>query len=175
MPRKNKLKPSMPSFQSALPEGGRDGQPVELVETMTDLDNAKHRVLRNRREHPLDYLRDIRVLTECQYLAGDRLRAHWERASISPGSATNWDASGGCSGNREHMTAGQMDALTSVSAAMRVVGMSDAGLVTAVIYERQTLAAIKRARGRTTAYWGGRLSSALDRLAEHYGFIKRHH
>ena len=43
-------------------------------------------------ESPLGWLRSRDLITQAQYDAGERLRADWERAQLSPRVTMSWDA-----------------------------------------------------------------------------------
>lgn len=128
-------------------------------------------------ESPLAWLarrkgRDGRpLITAAQFCAGERLRADFTRASLSPRMTANWEApvSRGNGAGGGSPTETMIAARQRMQTALTVCGPEFAGLLLDVCCFLRRLEEVERARG-----WPARsakvvLQLALDRLARHYG------
>lgn len=138
------------------------------------------RVLVDESESPLAWLARRKgsdgrpMITAEQFLAGERLRADFTRANMSPRVTSNWGAPTGRSGGPG---AGEMTDLIVASRqrvrlAMDSCGPEFSGLLMDVCCFLRGLEDVERERG-----WPQRsakivLQLGLDRLARHYGFAK---
>jgi hypothetical protein len=113
------------------------------------------------------------LIAPAQFLAGERLRADFTRASLSPRVTSAWAApvsrgSGGRGGAGE-ATDAMVAARQRMQAALKAYGPEFSGLLMDVCCFLQRLEEVEAARG-----WPARsakvvLQLALDRLARHYG------
>ena len=152
---------------------GRDGQEIVLEERLTDLDNEKHRVPANSAESPLALMRSKRQIEEHQFVAGDRFRADWERASVAR-LRSNYRVEFTAGGKIEDIAIAQADALERVGAALDSFGRGKSAMVSrvmikAVCGEGETIGRLAKQQGWDRNYAGPRFREALEDLAEHYG------
>lgn len=151
--------------EQALPKDGRDrsGRGPRPVRTVTV----------NLAESPLGWLRARGLVDERQFDAGERLRADWERAQLSPSTTMRWDASPSGRGARGadaalDATQAQIAAKQRFNAAVDAVGAGLTDILWRVVCAGEGMRDAERALG-----WPARagklvLSLALDRLADHY-------
>ncbi len=135
-------------------------------------------VMVNDSESPLAWLarrkgRDGRaMIAPAQFLAGERLRADFTRAHLTPRITSSWSGIGrtrGASGGAGDMTEVVIAARQRVRLALDACGPEFAGLLLDVCCFLRGLEDVERERG-----WPARsakvvLQLALDRLARHYG------
>ena len=127
----------------------------------------------NLAESPLGWLASRGRISERQLLAGETLRADWERAGLSPSVTMRWDASpsgvkGGAQSVAPDPTTSQLDAKKRFDAAVTYVGGGLADVLWRVACAGEGLADAERGLG-----WPARagklvLGFALDRLADFY-------
>jgi len=152
---------------------GRDGSDLVLVERLTDLDDAKHRVPANAAESPLALMEAKGQIEYYQFAAGDRFRADYERAGISR-LRSNYRVEYTAPGKAEDIAIAQADALERVGSALDGLGRNKSGRVSAVLIvsvcgNGLNLGDVSRAQNWDHRYTGRRFRDALDDLAEHYG------
>lgn len=149
---------------------------LAVHEIMTD--DGIARVLMNDNESPLAWLarrkgRDGRTMIDAnQFVAGEKLRADFTRAHMSPRITSSWTAPTGGGGSRNG--AGEMTDLIVASRqrvrlALEACGPEFAGVLLDVCCFLHGLEEVERERG-----WPSRsakivLQLALNRLARHYG------
>jgi hypothetical protein len=135
-------------------------------------------VMVNDSESPLAWLarrrgRDGRAMIDpAQFLAGERLRADFTRAHLTPRVTSSWSGIGrtrGVSGGAGDMTDVVIASRQRVRQALDACGPEFAGLLLDVCCFLRGLEDVERERG-----WPARsakvvLQLALDRLARHYG------
>jgi len=127
----------------------------------------------NLTESPLGWLFTHGHLTQRQFDAGERLRADWERAHLSPRVTMAWDSAPvargrGGSAPQPDLSATQIDARRRFHDA---IGSAGPGL--ADILWRVVCAGDGMREAETALGWPARagklvLTFALDRIAEHY-------
>lgn len=125
----------------------------------------------NLAESPLSWLHARGHLSDRQFDAGERLRADWERAQISPGITMRWDVvriSG--SGGDRGLTAGerQIAAKARFDAAVAAAGPGLADVLWRVVCAGETLPDAEKAMAWPVRSGKLVLSLALDRVAEFY-------
>ena len=127
----------------------------------------------NIAESPLGWLYSRGLVTRRQFDAGDRLRADWERAQLSPRITMAWDAapvSGQGSGGAgaPDLSASQIDAKRRFQAAIDHAGPGLADILWRVVCSGEGMREAETALG-----WPARagklvLTLALDRVADYY-------
>ena len=123
----------------------------------------------NLAESPLTWLHARGHLSDCQFAAGERLRADWERAQLAPSVTMRWDAVRVRGGERG-LTEGerQIAAKARFDGAVEAAGPGLADVLWRVVCAGETLPAAERA-----LTWPARsgklvLRFALDRVAAFY-------
>ena len=135
-------------------------------------------VLVNDSESPLAWLarrkgRDGRAMISAeQFLAGERLRAEFTRAQMSPRVTSSWEAPSGKSsggGGAGEMTDLIVASRQRMQQAMTACGPEFSGLLMDVCCFLRGLEDVERERGWPPRSAKVVLQLALDRLARHYG------
>jgi hypothetical protein len=116
------------------------------------------------------------MISPTQFIAGERLRADFTRAQLTPRVTSSWEAPTGRrrgAGSDGNIADVVIAARQSVRAALDACGPEFAGLLLDVCCFLHGLEEVERTRG-----WPNRsakivLQLALDRLARHYGFDDR--
>lgn len=127
----------------------------------------------NLAESPLSWLAARGRISERQLLAGEQLRADWERAGLGPSITMRWEASprgvkgGGLSPGIDPTTA-QIDAKRRFEAAVAAVGGGLSDILWRVVCAGEGLADAERALGWPVRAGKLVLGLALDRLADFY-------
>jgi len=127
----------------------------------------------NLAESPLGWLFARGMLTQRQFDAGERVRADWERAQLSPRVTMTWDASpvangrGGGAGAPD-LSGAQIDAKRRFQAAVEAAGPGLADILWRVVCAGEGMRDAETALG-----WPARagklvLTLALDRVAAYY-------
>ena len=134
---------------------------------------AVRSVTMNLAESPLGWLKARGHLSDRQFDAGERLRADWERAQLSPSVTMRWDAvplGHQKRGPETSMTPsdGQLAAKRRFEEAVAAVGGGLADILWRVVCAGEGMRDAERALG-----WPARagklvLVLALERLADHY-------
>ncbi len=138
------------------------------------------RVLVNDSESPLAWLarrkgRDGRsMISTEQFLAGERLRAEFTRAQMSPRVTSSWSAPTGGSpgGGPGEMTDLIVASRQRMQQAMTACGPEFSGLLMDVCCFLRGLEDVERERNWPPRSGKVVLQLALDRLARHYGLSK---
>ena len=125
----------------------------------------------NLAESPLTWLHSRGHLDDRQYAAGERLRADWERAQLSPGITMRWDVvrirgsfsdQGLTSGERQIAARARFDGATAAA------GPGLADVLWRVVCAGETLPDAERALAWPVRSGKLVLRLALDRVAEFY-------
>jgi hypothetical protein len=138
----------------------------------------------NDAESPLAWLRARRdrsglpLISEMQFLAGERLRADYERGCMGARTTASWDPSaavGRGGGNSiGHVTDRALAARQALFAALDQVGPELSGILVQVCCLSAGLEQAERLLDMPQRSGKAVLSLALTRLARHYGFVKPH-
>ncbi|MEZ5773926.1 MAG: DUF6456 domain-containing protein [Hyphomicrobiaceae bacterium] len=148
-----------------MAEGGRAQQTVTIDEA----------------ESPLAWLRSRRdksgrpMLSDAQFTAGERLRAEFWFAQMTPRVTTNWSAfEGGGRGSGPsaagHVRDEVLAARTRVTRALTAVGPELAGVLIDVCCHLKGIEAVEEAEGWPQRSGKVLLLMALTRLARHWGY-----
>lgn len=137
------------------------------------------RVLVNHSESPLAWLarrkgRDGRAMISAgQFLAGEKLRAEFTRAQMSPRVTSSWAAPSGRSsgGGAGEMTDLIVASRQRMQQAMAACGPEFSGLLMDVCCFLRGLEDVERERNWPPRSGKVVLQLALDRLARHYGLV----
>ena len=159
--RRNRLLAEQP-----LPRDGRERAPKRGAP-------AARSVTVNLAESPLGWLKARGLVSERQFAAGESLRGDWELASLGPSVTMRWDApppgsSARAAPDHEAPTMVQLAAKRRFDAAVAAVGEGLADVLWRVVCAGEGMRDAERA-----LCWPARagrvvLTSALDRLADHY-------
>ena len=123
----------------------------------------------NLSESPLSWLRARGHVSERHYLAGDRLRADWEKAGLGPRVTMRWDAApGSLRMGRPEPAMAQLPARERFDGAIRAAGPGLADVLWRVVCAGEGLAAAEKALGWPTRAGKLVLTLALDRVADWY-------
>jgi hypothetical protein len=135
----------------------------------------------NDSESPLTWLRTRRdrggqpLISDQQYLAGERLRMDFERAMLARRTTTNWDMAG-AGGRGSNMAAeisdGALAARERYMKAMEAVGPELASILAQVCCLAAGLEQAERALNLPQRSGKAVLGLALTALARHYGMLK---
>jgi len=152
-----------------LRECGIEGE----VRTQRGERRSARTVTVNLTESPLGWLFSRGFVTRRQFDAGERLRADWERAQLSPRVTMAWDRApisrgrGAC-GAQAEPTGAQIDAKRRFEAAAAFAGPGLADILWRIVCAGEGMREAETALG-----WPARagklvLTFALDRVAEYY-------
>jgi hypothetical protein len=127
----------------------------------------------NLAESPLSWLHARGLISDRQALAGEALRADFERAGLTPSVTMRWDAPAPDGSPRtmrscDSATIAQIDARRRFDAAMAHVGSGLADICWRIICAGEGMAHAERGLGWPTRSGRLVLTLALDRLADHY-------
>jgi hypothetical protein len=181
--------PEAKEQKSTLPQAGDidpfRAQHLSLVRARIATPDGPLDALLDELESPIGWLarrkgRDGKPLIEAvQFQAGERLRADFTRAQLTPSVTSSWDPSRaqgrrGQSGGRTFSDA-VVAAREQVNLALEAVGPEFAGVLQDVCCFLKGLADVERER-----HWPPRsakvvLQLGLDRLARHYGLAQEAH
>jgi Domain of unknown function (DUF6456) len=142
-------------------------------QTQADRRRATRTVTVNAAESPLGWLFARGLVTHRQYDAGERLRADWERAQLSPRVTMSWDAApvargrGGSAPDTD-LNGAQIDAKRRFNAAIESAGPGLADILWRIVCAGEGMRDAETALG-----WPARagklvLTLALDRVADYY-------
>lgn len=131
----------------------------------------------NEAESPLSWLRSRRgkdgvpLISEAQFLAGERLRDDFERANLTGRITTNWDSAGmGSAGNvTAEMSDGALAARERYMAALKAVGPELSSILTQVCCLTAGMEQAERVLNLPPRSGRAVLGLALTALARHYG------
>ena len=139
-------------------------------ETGTPRARVDRSVTVNATESPLGWLFARGLVTQRQYDAGERLRADWERAQLSPRVTMYWDAAPVARGSAPEpdLSGAQIDARRRFDAAIESAGSGLADILWRVVCAGEGMRDAETALG-----WPARsgklvLTLALDRVADYY-------
>ena len=146
----------------------------ELVERAIDAGGVVtdrpggRRVTVNLAESPLGWLRARGLVTARQAEAGERLRADWERAQLSPSVTMRWSPRVDGGGGGVDASTAQIAAQRRFDGAVAAAGPGLADMLWRVVCAGEGVPAAEKALG-----WPARtgrivLTLALDRVAAHY-------
>lgn len=130
----------------------------------------------NDAESPLSWLHGRRLISDTQYLAGEKLRADFERAMLSGRVTTNWDTAGtGSRGGNvaAEMSDGAIAARQRYHNAVAAVGPELASILRHVCCMAAGIEAAERALDLPRRSGRAVLGLALTGLARHYGLLGR--
>lgn len=127
----------------------------------------------NLAESPLGWLLARGLIDQRQFDAGEKLRADWERANLSPSITMRWDAaprSGGRRGSADHLdpTERQAAARQRFDAALTALGRDLNDIAWRVICSGEAMPVAEKALGWPVRSGRLVLRMALDRLADFY-------
>ncbi len=134
---------------------------------------ASRQVFVNLAESPLAWLHARGLISDRQALAGETLRADFERSGLAPRVTMQWDAPppDGSPRTRRSTDGGtlaQIDARRRFDAAMAHAGRGLADICWRIICAGEGMAHAERGLGWPSRSGRLVLTLALDRLAEHY-------
>lgn len=136
----------------------------------------------NDAESPLAWLRTRRdkagqpLITDAQYLAGEKLRMDFERALMARRTTTNWDMAGAPSrgGNvMAELSDGAIAARQRYMKALEAVGLELSSILVQVCCLSAGLEQAERVLNLPQRSGKAVLGLALNALARHYGLLKR--
>jgi len=126
----------------------------------------------NLHESPLAWLLARGHVSERHYLAGDRLRADWEKAGLASRITMRWDAAPGQRQGRSGATVepglAQLSARERFDGAIRAAGPGLADVLWRVVCAGEGLVAAEKALGWPSRAGKLVLTLALDRVAGWY-------
>jgi hypothetical protein len=173
---------SAPREPEGAPADGIDSfraQHLDLAACKIMTETGAIEVLVNHSESPLAWLarrkgRDGRTMISAnQFIAGERLRADFTRAQLSPRVTSDWSAPTGrsrtFSGGAGEMTDLVIASRQRVRLAMEACGPEFSGVLMDVCCFLRGLEEVERERGWPLRSAKIVLQLALDRLARHYG------
>ena len=150
-----------------------------------EVDGARHRVLVNEAESPLGWLKSRKdrngrpLITDDQYQAGERLRADYWFAHLSPRVTSTWSALAPSERSRRAPPSNAAELRDEVIAAkervmraLMAVGPEVAGVLVDICCELKGLEDAEKENGWPQRAGKVVLQIALTRLAKHYGLIK---
>lgn len=156
------------------------GQRLEVVETMTDLDNEKVKVLRNVNACPLDRAHARGMVDHIQHQAGEAFHENWKRIIVGPLSCPDLDRIPGEASHGEGN--GEARARQWLNRVEEAVGVDSYELLRLICGEEYSFDEAFHAfnarmhplaRPLPRKDVGPRLCEALDALAQHIGLTQR--
>ena len=151
---------------------GHDGKPPVLVDArgITKEDRAaKVTLKRNMAENPVDRMFHKRQITAPQREAGLRLLKDWELSQVSPMRGMDYSSERVCSsGGQPGLADARCDAMTRLGKAMRSVGTTGRGVLTAVVIDGDDFQCFARRMRWNQRAVGPAVQIALDMLVVHY-------
>jgi len=171
----------------APPKRGRDGDSFRQQHQLRaiaerEVDGVRRPVLVNEAESPLGWLKSRKdrngrpLITDDQYQAGERLRADYWFAHLSPRVTSNWSA---CAPSQRLRRAAPSDAAAlrdeviaakeRVMRALMAVGPEVSGVLVDICCELKGLEEAEKENGWPQRAGKVALQIALTRLAKHYG------
>ncbi len=147
---------------------GVDGQPMQVLVDLAESPLAWLARRRDKAGHPM--------ISDLQFLAGERLRVDFTRAGLTPRVTTDWSALGSSGGGGPAtFSDAVLNAKARLTAALVAVGPELSGVLLDVCCFLKGLEAVEGER-----QWPARtakvvLGLGLDRLARHYGLTGEAH
>ncbi len=151
-----------------------------------EINGVRRQVTVNEAESPLGWLRSRKdrngraLIDEAQYEAGERLRADYWFAHMSPKITANWSAMApaersrrGAPSNAAALRDEVLAAKERVMRALMAVGPETSGVLVDICCELKGLEEAEKASGWPQRAGKVVLQIALTRLAKHYGLIAR--
>lgn len=141
------------------------------IDARDDGTQSGRRAAVNLAESPLTWLASRGLLTTRQVLAGERLRADYERAALGPSVTMRWDATrvdGGGASEHGAPTDAMIAAKQRFDAAMATLGEGLTDIAWRVICAGEAMTVAERGLGWPTRSGRIVLGIALDRLAAFY-------
>jgi len=152
--------------------------------SVREINGTRRPVLVNEAESPLGWLKSRKdrngrpLISETQYEAGERLRADYWFAQMSPRVTANWSALApsersrrGAPSNAADLRDEVMAAKERVMRALKEVGPETGGILLDICCELKGLEEAEKANGWPQRAGKVVLQIALTRLARHYGLI----
>lgn len=124
----------------------------------------------NVAESPLTWLHARGHISDCQFDAGERLRADWERAQLSPSITMRWDAVRVRGGRDDGLdpTERQIAAKSRFDGAIACAGSGLEDILWRVVCAGDALSDAERGLGWPARSGKVVLKIALDRVADYY-------
>ncbi|QWT15062.1 DUF6456 domain-containing protein [Sphingobium xenophagum] len=146
---------------------------THVEQTIEDPQGRHQTVLVHIGESPLAWLHARGHLSERHYVAGDRLRADWEKAGLGARVTMRWDAAPRARGRsmparQPDPTLMQLSARERFDGAIRAAGPGLADILWRVVCAGEGLVAAERALGWSSRAGKLVLTLALDRVAGWY-------
>ena len=148
-------------------------RPIDVAASPGPARKALRSVTVNLADSPLGWLMSRGLVTERQFEAGERLRADWERAQLSPQVTMAWDAaplsrSRGGPAAAPDLIGSQLDARARFDAVVESAGPGLADILWRIVCAGEGMREAETALG-----WPARagklvLTFALDRVADYY-------
>lgn len=161
-------------------------QHQERKSSQRDVSGVSRPVVINEAESPLDWLRSRKsldgrpLLSDQQYQAGEKLRAEFTRAKLTPKVTSNWDSVASSRRSRRgvwdeggSLSDSAIAARQRFQSALAAVGPDLAGILIDVCCLLHGLETAERNRGWPRRSGKTILQIALSSLARHYGYEKR--
>jgi hypothetical protein len=167
-------------MKKSLPPNSANA-PITQHRPQRPIEGASARPTSNDAESPLAWLRTRRdrsgqpLISEAQYLAGERLRMDFERAMLTRRTTTNWDAAGtgGRGGNvSAELSDGAIAARQRYHRAMDAVGPELSSILLQVCCMSAGLEQAERLLNLPQRSGKAVLGLALTSLARHYGLLE---
>jgi hypothetical protein len=158
---------------------GRDGNPLALkIGRNRERDGTASQFVRDMREHPIDLMRDRRIIKSHHYTAAELFLDDWEAASISPLRAAKLEK-GVDNGRGSTLADMQLEALRQVGDALASLSNVDRAIVMLIVVYRFDLKTLTAHMQREGFNWnnrvaGPRVAEALEALAAAYGLTTRY-
>ncbi|EQB03396.1 DUF6456 domain-containing protein [Sphingobium baderi] len=144
---------------------------IHVEQTKEDPAGRLQQVTVNLGESPLSWLHARGHLKERHYVAGDMLRADWEKAGLGPRVTMRWDGAppqGRGGRGRPDPSLAQLSARERFDGAIRAAGPGLADILWRVACAGEGITAAERALGWPSRAGKLVLTLALDRVADWY-------
>jgi len=164
--------PNRMLVERTLPDSGEDAPRRGTVFQTRPRKASRRSVTVNLAESPLGWLMARGMISERQFLAGERLRADWTLAGLGPRVTMRWDPApaGDVRGSRERMdpTLAQIAGRQRFDAAIAHAGKGLSDILWRVICAGEGLSSAEGALGWPKRAGKLVLCLALDRVADYY-------
>ncbi|MGC4253040.1 MAG: DUF6456 domain-containing protein [Sphingobium sp.] len=144
---------------------------MHVEQTIEDPAGRSQRVMVHLGESPLAWLHARGHLKERHYVAGDMLRADWEKAGLGARVTMRWDGAprqGRAGAGRPEPSMAQLSARERFDGAIRAAGPGLADILWRVACAGEGIVAAERALGWPSRAGKLVLTLALDRVADWY-------